>query len=278
MKENLQFAMTWQTGLEAQTFWNNRAKSYNEQAVQSCPSREALIDYYVSIGALTQDSVVLDLGCGPGNFTKLIAPHVKQVIGVDISDEMLKYARENTRDFSNVRFMNLDWWETDIQEIGFENHFDFVFANMTPSVKDEDTFLKMINCSKKYCYFSTFVYRFSNLDSILQKSSEPYRNCRLVFNLLWDRHIFPQITYYNRQEDRQLTPEEAMEMMDAAVRERIAASPAELFQDFMENGMIPYHLRSRYAQMFWCMDDRLITLGQDVPCFDEAMGGNFRDQ
>ena len=266
MGENLQFAGTWQTGLEARSFWNDRAKRYNAQAVESCQSRQALIDYYVSIGAMNSDSVVLDLGCGPGNFTKLIAPHVKKVVGVDISDQMLTYARENTQAFSNVDFLNLDWWEADIEEIGFLNQFDFVFANMTPSVKDEETFLKMINCSRKYCHFSTFVYRSSNLDRILQRSSQPYNNCRLVFNMLWDRHIYPQVTYHNRQEDRELTPEEAMELMEPMLRDKITEAPEDLFHDFLHNGMIPYHSQALYAQMFWCMDNGSLSAPQ---------GGNF---
>lgn len=255
MEKNLQFAVKWQSGAEAQLFWNDRAKNYNKRTMQNSDSRQALIDYYVSVGAMNQDSVVLDLGCGPGNFTKLIAPHVKQVIGVDISDEMLKYARENTQEFSNTDFRNLNWWEADIEEIDFQNHFDFVFANMTPSVKDEATFLKMIRCSRKYCHFSTFVYRITNLDQVLGRSSEPYSNCRLVFDMLWDRHIFPQVTYQSQVEDREITLEEALDMMDAEHKEKITETADVLFQNFIHNGKIPYHSEARYAQMFWCMED-----------------------
>ncbi len=55
---------------------------------------------------------VLDLGCGSGWATRLLARMVSegpdgfgQVIGVDISDEMVRQARASSRDFENVMFV-----------------------------------------------------------------------------------------------------------------------------------------------------------------------------
>jgi ubiquinone/menaquinone biosynthesis C-methylase UbiE/DNA-binding transcriptional ArsR family regulator len=46
--------------------------------------------------------VVADLGCGTGNLTAELAPHVKQVIGIDNSTAMLKAAKKRTAGFTNV--------------------------------------------------------------------------------------------------------------------------------------------------------------------------------
>jgi ArsR family transcriptional regulator len=46
--------------------------------------------------------VVADLGCGTGSMTAELAPHVKQVIGVDGSTAMLKAARKRAGLFDNV--------------------------------------------------------------------------------------------------------------------------------------------------------------------------------
>ncbi|MCC7010186.1 MAG: ArsR family transcriptional regulator [Acidobacteria bacterium] len=43
-----------------------------------------------------------DLGCGTGAIVSLLAPHVRTVIGVDASDEMLAAARRRTASFPNV--------------------------------------------------------------------------------------------------------------------------------------------------------------------------------
>src|SRR6266481_2379491 len=55
---------------------------------------------------------VLDMGCGSGWATRLLARMVSegpdgfgQVIGVDISDEMVRQARASSRDFENVMFV-----------------------------------------------------------------------------------------------------------------------------------------------------------------------------
>src|ERR1700758_4158780 len=55
---------------------------------------------------------VLDLGCGSGWATRLLARLVGegpqgfgQVVGVDISDEMVRQARAASKDFDNIMFV-----------------------------------------------------------------------------------------------------------------------------------------------------------------------------
>ena len=55
---------------------------------------------------------VLDLGCGAGWATRLLARAAAEdsigetnVVGLDVSDEMIRLARETSREFSNIRFV-----------------------------------------------------------------------------------------------------------------------------------------------------------------------------
>src|SRR5579862_6277580 len=55
---------------------------------------------------------VLDLGCGAGWATRLLARLVAdgpegfgQVVGIDVSDEMIRRARAASRDFENVMYV-----------------------------------------------------------------------------------------------------------------------------------------------------------------------------
>jgi len=69
----------------------------------------------VRMMALKLGDRVLDLGCGAGWATRLLARMVAAeksnahndglVLGVDISDEMIRRATENSRDLSNVRYL-----------------------------------------------------------------------------------------------------------------------------------------------------------------------------
>lgn len=68
---------------------------------------------------------ILDLGCGPGNSTKVLKdkfPNAK-IIGADNSDEMLEKAREL---YPDIEFINLDA-NDDLHEIN--EKFDMVFSN-----------------------------------------------------------------------------------------------------------------------------------------------------
>ena len=70
---------------------------------------------------------VLDLGCGSGWATRLIARLVSdgpegfgQVVGVDISDEMIRQARAESKEFENVMYV----WGSATQIPWEENFFD----------------------------------------------------------------------------------------------------------------------------------------------------------
>ena len=70
---------------------------------------------------------VLDLGCGSGWATRLLARLVAdgpegfgQVVGVDVSDEMIRVARAESKDFENVMYV----WGSATQIPWEENFFD----------------------------------------------------------------------------------------------------------------------------------------------------------
>ncbi len=74
---------------------------------------------------------VLDLGCGSGWATRLLArlvaegpPGFGQVVGIDISDEMIRQARALSKDFENVLYA----WGSAQQIPWEENFFDKVLS------------------------------------------------------------------------------------------------------------------------------------------------------
>jgi SAM-dependent methyltransferase len=56
---------------------------------------------------LKGDEAVLDFGCGSGRISYWIAPGVKNVVGLEVTPEMIDLARQN-RDAENVEFMLYD--------------------------------------------------------------------------------------------------------------------------------------------------------------------------
>lgn len=67
---------------------------------------------------------VLDVGCGEGRFTKLLAKNAKEVIGIDINESELEAARKSNADLKNIRFFH----ENCLKMQFADSFFDYVFA------------------------------------------------------------------------------------------------------------------------------------------------------
>ena len=67
-----------------------------EQAIHQSDSNQKRMDEIIKgLSEKTQNDLFLDLGCGTGNVLKFGSRHFKRAIGVDISFNMLKVARQN---------------------------------------------------------------------------------------------------------------------------------------------------------------------------------------
>ncbi|AZQ84431.1 malonyl-[acyl-carrier protein] O-methyltransferase BioC [Colwellia sp. Arc7-635] len=70
------------------------------------------------------DLTALDLGAGTGFFTDLLASRYQQVLGLDISKNMLRFAKENRNEA-------ITWLEADAYKIPLQdNSIDFVYSNL----------------------------------------------------------------------------------------------------------------------------------------------------
>jgi trans-aconitate 2-methyltransferase len=77
---------------------------------------------------LTGRETVLDIGCGDGKVTALLAERVHdgRVTGVDLSGDMIAFARKS---FADGVFPNLEFMEMDARKLDFENCIDAAFSN-----------------------------------------------------------------------------------------------------------------------------------------------------
>ncbi len=65
---------------------------------------------------------VLEVGCGPGTWTNYLCEHSQNVTAVDISDTMLKQAKEN------VNSDKVEFIEGNILNINFKKKYDLIFS------------------------------------------------------------------------------------------------------------------------------------------------------
>lgn len=73
---------------------------------------------------LEKEWTVLDYGCGVGRTIRLLAPHVKLAVGVDVSTDMVKLSKRYLQDLPNV-----ETYETNGVDLSIfpDCKFDFVF-------------------------------------------------------------------------------------------------------------------------------------------------------
>ena len=79
-----------------------------------------------NVGIKSTD-VVLEIGCGIGRVGKHLAGRCHRWIGADVSPNMLAFAAERLRDFSNVEFVELSG--NDLRPIG-DNSIDVVYCTV----------------------------------------------------------------------------------------------------------------------------------------------------
>lgn len=85
--------------------WNDVEEYYARGKAET----EHLLIQNLSEHGLSEDDLstmtALDIGCGTGRLVRGMAPYFKQVIGIDISKEMLSRAKNDNKNLSNAQFL-----------------------------------------------------------------------------------------------------------------------------------------------------------------------------
>lgn len=105
-------------------FWDRLAEKYSRQPIKDEAAYQTKLaktrEYF------TPDSEILEFGCGTGSTAIVHAPHVKHVLATDISEEMLRIAREKSR---TAGIENITYQRSSLEELDLpENRFDVVLG------------------------------------------------------------------------------------------------------------------------------------------------------
>jgi SAM-dependent methyltransferase len=103
---------------EMRRFWNARAREdafyfvdtrqpYRAPVPERFWQAEELVDYFLEglQATIAGSDVVLEIGCGLGRITRVLAVRAAEVVALDVSDEMLTRARELSPELVNVRWL-----------------------------------------------------------------------------------------------------------------------------------------------------------------------------
>lgn len=104
--------------LSIENFWQERSENYDKLF---WTKDEGYLNKIIEMSGFKKDDLVLDVGVGTGTVAKKIKPFVENIIGIDISDSMLRQGEWNG--------ISVIKW--DIRDALFTNNmFDKVIARM----------------------------------------------------------------------------------------------------------------------------------------------------
>ena len=82
-----------------------------------CPHEYATREKIIDLADFPQNSILADIGCGRGvMFEHLLITHPKEIIAVDVSGEMIKYAQNTHRD-SRISYRNEDFLQAQLSTL-----------------------------------------------------------------------------------------------------------------------------------------------------------------
>ena len=123
-------------------FWNKMSKSYDSNVY------EKYKPVYAETIALTRkyldkNDCILDFACGTGSVTLELSGAVRQILAIDISDQMIAVANSKAaeRNILNVEFRNIGIFDQELEP----GSFDVILAfNILQFIKNEDVLLDRI--------------------------------------------------------------------------------------------------------------------------------------
>ena len=117
-----------------QKYWDMRSETYSIQNREELMTEQnKWIDKILPRLPQKKNMRILDICCGPGFFSIMMAQHGYQVTGIDYSEQMLMHALENAKDIIPDIADSITFRKMDAQNLEFEdNSFDVILSrNLT---------------------------------------------------------------------------------------------------------------------------------------------------
>lgn len=97
--------------------FNREANDYNEIRPDY---PEELIDDLILLSSIPPGGKILEIGCGTGKATVMLASRGYNITGIELGDNLAEYARMNCRDFKNVSIRTVSFENAILDEKAFD--------------------------------------------------------------------------------------------------------------------------------------------------------------
>jgi len=124
--------------------WNEVSRDHDSEPMSLIDER--IWRLLEDMSVLPEHGSALDIGCGTGSLTSMLASKCSDVLGLDISPGMLSVAKERCSGLRNVELLCQGW-----EGFSPERRYDLVFSSFCPAVDDVRSVMRMDAMSDGTC-------------------------------------------------------------------------------------------------------------------------------
>ena len=245
--------------------WDGKAEKFNiSQQGDNSVFKKGVIKFLEDKNIL-ENSKVIDICGGSGRYALPLARLSNSVIVTDVSENMLKYAKNNAEkeELNNLEFVQGNWTEMDFDKLGWNKNFDLSFATMCPAVRTPEGLEKMMESSRKYCMINQYIENGDNIGDYLREELgkkdkyDPHadrESVEAIFNILWIDGYSPEMSYIEEKTEQELTIDEAYEKHIGRygnMAEELGLDLKELLSRKLEDNIIKVKKNTKMAIIFW---------------------------
>lgn len=127
-------------------FWDSVSGTYTSGRQGDAPQR--IVDRMFDTGTVLPEDCVMEVGCGPGTYSLLLAPRVRILVCMDTSEKMLDrlFASAGEKGFTNIERFHKDW-----NTYAPRKGYDFCFASLLPGSDTDASMERMEGTARRGC-------------------------------------------------------------------------------------------------------------------------------
>ncbi len=245
--------------------WDSMAQQFAEFEM---PTKENsfLIKMIAEKNLISKEGSILDVGCGAGKYSFALSDACHQVTGLDLSPKMIEKANEKKTELGkeNIEFYVNDWHASDLESMGYKGKFDLVIANMTPAVRNAQTFLKLNEASKGHCVLTKPIKRkdpvsdaIREMLGIADKKESADIEVLYALELLWLQGMLPEMHYEEQLWEMKKPIEAAYKLYANRMKSYRALTPEEetKIREYLiaiaEDGLVAENVETTIVTICW---------------------------
>lgn len=248
---------------KSKDYWNGRAEKFYEYTKDNHNNNS--IEFLKEFIHL-KDKSVLDVGFGAGKYLKLFSDEGAILSGVELSDEMVKYAKkhciENGINVDEMDLRNLPWEDIDLDKLNWNNKFDLVFASKSPALDSYKSIKKIIEASKKGVFMSSHIFMDEDIFSKLYKdlNGREYKSVRnrfwSIYNILYLDGYYPNVKVEDKNNKAEFTRDELVRryshrLFSNGPSEEELSKLKKLIEKYEVNGKIKVSMERKDVMMYF---------------------------